>query len=81
VPAPGISFYVGEVLCVLRDEGRLEHATGATPEAVLSHRTAAAAVGLAAGSPMLGQHLAAAVRTGYFCSYTTDLRVRVDRCF
>jgi hypothetical protein len=33
---------------------------------------------IAAGSPALGQHLTAAVRTGYFCAYEPDPRVRVD---
>jgi tetratricopeptide (TPR) repeat protein len=33
---------------------------------------------IAAGSPALGQHLTAAVRTGYFCVYEPDPRVRVD---
>jgi hypothetical protein len=32
---------------------------------------------IAAGSPALGQHLTAAVRTGYFCSYAPDPRVPV----
>jgi len=36
---------------------------------------------IAVGSPALGQHLTAAVRTGYFCSYTPDPRVRVDWTF
>jgi hypothetical protein len=31
--------------------------------------------------PALGQHLRAAVRTGYFCAYEPDLRVRVDSRF
>ena len=33
---------------------------------------------IAAGSPALGQHFTAAVRTGYFCAYEADPRVRVD---
>src|SRR5262249_57971922 len=33
---------------------------------------------IAAGSPALGQHLTAAVRTGYFCAYEPDPRVRVE---
>jgi tetratricopeptide (TPR) repeat protein len=33
---------------------------------------------IAAGSPAMGQHLTAAVRTGYFCSYVSDPRFRVD---
>src|SRR5262249_15140722 len=33
---------------------------------------------IAAGSPALGQHLTAAIRTGYFCSYAPDPRVPVD---
>jgi tetratricopeptide (TPR) repeat protein len=32
---------------------------------------------IAAGSPALGQHLGATVRTGYFCSYAPDPRVPV----
>ncbi len=36
---------------------------------------------IAAGSPALGQHLTAAVRTGYFCSYSPDPGVRVDWSF
>jgi tetratricopeptide (TPR) repeat protein len=32
---------------------------------------------IASGSPALGQHLAATIRTGYFCSYTPDPRVPV----
>ena len=36
---------------------------------------------IAAGSPALGQHLTAAVRTGYFCSYAPDARVRSDWTF
>jgi len=33
---------------------------------------------IAAGSPALGQHLNATVRTGYFCSYTPDPRAAVS---
>jgi AAA ATPase domain len=36
---------------------------------------------IAAGSPALGQHLTAAVRTGYFCSYAPDPRVCIDWTF
>ena len=36
---------------------------------------------IAAGSPALGQHLTAAVRTGYFCSYSPDPRVPITWSF
>jgi hypothetical protein len=32
---------------------------------------------IAAGSPVLGEHLAATISTGYFCSYTPDPRTPV----
>lgn len=63
-----------------RTGGRSRTAGSAAERARINVRRTIGAVvkKIAAGSPALGQHLTAAVRTGYFCAYEPDLRVRVD---
>ena len=43
----------------------------------VSRTVAAVLKKIGAGSPALGQHLGATVRTGYFCSYEPDPRVPI----
>jgi tetratricopeptide (TPR) repeat protein len=59
--------------------GRERHAASAAERARVNVTRTIGAVlkRIAAGSPALGQHLAATVRTGYFCSYMPDPRVAV----
>jgi hypothetical protein len=56
--------------------GRDRRAASATERARVNVTRTIAAVlkRIAAASPALGEHLAATIRTGYFCSYTPDPR-------
>jgi hypothetical protein len=59
--------------------GRARKAASAAERARVNvTRTVGGAVKkIAASSPALGQHLAATIRTGTFCSYTPDPRVPI----
>jgi tetratricopeptide (TPR) repeat protein len=78
-----IAFLTDELARTVGLGERSRTATGAAERARVNvSRTIGAVVKkIAAGSPALGQHLTAAVRTGYFCSYAPDPRVRVDWTF
>ena len=56
--------------------GRDRRAASAAERARVNVTRTVAAVlkRITAGSPALGEHLTATVRTGYFCSYTPDPR-------
>ena len=78
-----IAFLTDELARTVGLGARSRTAAGAAERARVNvTRTIGAVVKkIAAGSPALGQHLTAAVRTGYFCSYAPDPRVRVDWSF
>jgi tetratricopeptide (TPR) repeat protein len=78
-----IAFLTDELARTVGLGARSRTAAGAAERARVNvTRTIGAVVKkIAAGSPALGQHLTAAVRTGYFCSYAPDPRVRVDWTF
>ncbi len=78
-----IAFLTAELAHAVGLGGRSRAAASAAERARVNvSRTIGAVVKkIAAGSPALGQHLTAAVRTGYFCSYSPDPRVRVDWSF
>ena len=78
-----IAFLTDELARAVGLGGRSRTAASAVERARVNvSRTIGAVVKrIAAGSPALGQHLAAAVRTGYFCSYAPDPRVRIDWSF
>ena len=75
-----IDFLTDELARAVGLGGRSRSAGSAAERARVNvSRTIGAVVKkIAAGSPALGQHLTAAVRTGYFCAYEPDPRVRVD---
>jgi tetratricopeptide (TPR) repeat protein len=75
-----IDFLTDELARAVGRGGRSRTAGSAAERARVNvSRTIGAVVKkIAAGSPALGQHLTAAVRTGYFCVYEPDPRVRVD---
>jgi hypothetical protein len=74
-----IDFLTDELASAVGLGGRSRAAASAAERARVNvSRTIGAVVKkIAAGSPALGQHLTAAVRTGYFCSYAPDPRVPV----
>jgi AAA ATPase domain len=78
-----IAFLTDELAHAVGLGGRSRTAASAAERARVNvSRTIGAVVKkIAAGSPALGQHLTAAVRTGFFCSYSPDPRVRVDWSF
>jgi len=72
--------FLGDELARTVGLGERQHraAAGAERARVNVTRTIASVLKrIADGSPALGQHLAATVRTGYFCSYMPDPRVPV----
>ena len=75
-----IDFLTEELARAIGMGGRTRKAASAAERARVNvSRTIGAVVRkIAAGSPALGQHLNATVRTGYFCSYTPDLRAAVS---
>src|SRR5262249_59698661 len=72
-----IEFLTDELARAVGLGGRSRKAAAAAERARVNvSRTIGAVVKkIAAGSPALGQHLTAAIRTGYFCSYAPDPRV------
>ncbi len=75
-----IDFLTEELARAVGLGGRSRKAASAAERARVNvSRTIGAVVKkISAGSPALGQHLSASVRTGYFCSYTPDPRVAVS---
>jgi len=75
-----IDFLTEELARAVGMGGRTRKAASAAERARVNvSRTIGAVVRkIAAGSPALGQHLNATVRTGYFCSYTPDPRAAVS---
>jgi hypothetical protein len=75
-----IDFLSEELARAVGMGGRSRKAASAVERARVNvSRTIGAVVRkIAAGSPALGQHLNATVRTGYFCSYTPDPRVAIS---
>ena len=78
-----IEFLGNELARAVGLGGRDRRAAGAAERARVNVTRTIAAVlkKIAAGSPALGEHLAATIRTGYFCSYTPDPRMPVDWSF
>ncbi len=74
-----IEFLTAELAHAVGLGGRNRTAASAAERARVNvSRTIGAVVKkIASGSPALGQHLSASVRTGYFCSYLPDPRVAV----
>jgi hypothetical protein len=74
-----IDFLSNELARAVGLGGRSRAAASAAERARINvTRTIGAVVKkIAAGSPALGQHLAATVRTGFYCSYSPDPRVVV----
>jgi hypothetical protein len=74
-----MDFLVAELARALglggRDRRAASHAERARLNATRAIRAAMA--NLARADPTLGQHLAATVRTGRYCSYTPDPRVPI----
>jgi tetratricopeptide (TPR) repeat protein len=78
-----IAFLTDELAHAVGLGGRSRKAASAAERARVNvTRTVGVALKkIAAGSPALGQHLAATVRTGTFCSYTPDPRVPIAWTF
>ncbi len=78
-----IAFLTDELAQAVGLGGRARKAASAAERARVNVTRTVGAVlkKIAAGNPALGQHLAATVRTGTFCSYTPDPRVPIAWTF